>query len=72
MVDDRETRSRYRADQLVVFRLAFVGAQGGETTVDDILFAAPGEAGKKDAKAAMNDAVKRGNDILIQFQKANK
>jgi glycyl-tRNA synthetase len=46
MVDDRETRSRYRADQLVVFRLAFVGAQGGETTVDDILFAAPGEAGK--------------------------
>jgi sn-glycerol 3-phosphate transport system substrate-binding protein len=29
-------------------------------------------AGKKDAKTAMNDAVKRGNDILIQFQKANK
>jgi len=46
MVDDRETRARYRADQLVVFKLAFVGAQSGETTVDDILFAAPGEVGK--------------------------
>ncbi|MGH9808480.1 MAG: sn-glycerol-3-phosphate ABC transporter substrate-binding protein UgpB [Terriglobia bacterium] len=29
-------------------------------------------AGKKDAKTAMNDAVKRGNEILVQFQKANK
>jgi len=29
-------------------------------------------AGKKDAKTAMNDAVKRGNDILTQFQKANR
>jgi sn-glycerol 3-phosphate transport system substrate-binding protein len=29
-------------------------------------------AGKKDAKAAMDDAVKRANDILIQFQKANQ
>jgi sn-glycerol 3-phosphate transport system substrate-binding protein len=29
-------------------------------------------AGNKDAKTAMNDAVKRANDILIQFQKANK
>jgi len=29
-------------------------------------------AGKKDAKTAMNDAVKRGNDILRKFQAANK
>ncbi len=29
-------------------------------------------AGKKDAKTAMNDAVKRGNEILEQFQAANK
>jgi sn-glycerol 3-phosphate transport system substrate-binding protein len=29
-------------------------------------------AGKKDAKTAMNDAVKRGNDILRKFEAANK
>jgi len=29
-------------------------------------------AGKKDAKTAMNDAVKRGNEILRKFQAANK
>lgn len=29
-------------------------------------------AGKKDAKTAMDDAVKRGNDILRRFQAANK
>jgi sn-glycerol 3-phosphate transport system substrate-binding protein len=29
-------------------------------------------AGKKDAQTAMNDAVKRGNDILRKFQAANK
>ena len=29
-------------------------------------------AGKKDAKTAMNDAVKRGNEILRKFQVANK
>ncbi|MEW6688358.1 MAG: sn-glycerol-3-phosphate ABC transporter substrate-binding protein UgpB [Pseudomonadota bacterium] len=29
-------------------------------------------AGKKDAKSAMNDAVKRGNEILRKFQAANK
>ena len=29
-------------------------------------------AGKKDAKTALNDAVKRGNDILRKFQAANK
>jgi sn-glycerol 3-phosphate transport system substrate-binding protein len=29
-------------------------------------------SGKKDAKSAMNDAVKRGNDVLRKFQAANK
>jgi len=29
-------------------------------------------AGKKDAKSAMNDAVRRGNDILRKFEAANK
>jgi sn-glycerol 3-phosphate transport system substrate-binding protein len=29
-------------------------------------------AGKKDAKTAMNDAVRRGNDILRRFEAANK
>jgi sn-glycerol 3-phosphate transport system substrate-binding protein len=28
--------------------------------------------GKKDAKTAMNDAVRRGNDILRKFEAANK
>jgi glycyl-tRNA synthetase len=46
MVDDRETRARYRADQLAVFRLELVGADGAVETYDEILFAAPGEVGK--------------------------
>jgi glycyl-tRNA synthetase len=46
MVDCRETRSRYRADQLVVFALRFDGKNGGSVIADDILFASPGEAGK--------------------------
>ncbi len=29
-------------------------------------------AGKKDAKTALNDAVKRGNEILRKFEAANK
>jgi sn-glycerol 3-phosphate transport system substrate-binding protein len=29
-------------------------------------------AGKKDAKAAMDDATRRGNEILRKFQAANK
>lgn len=41
MVDCRETRARYRADQLVVFRLLFDGE-----AADEILFASPGEWGK--------------------------
>ncbi len=45
MVDCRETRNRYRADQLVVFRLAFE-AEGQWLAYEDVLFASPGEAGK--------------------------
>jgi sn-glycerol 3-phosphate transport system substrate-binding protein len=29
-------------------------------------------SGKKEAKAAMDDAVRRGNDILRRFEAANK
>src|SRR5262245_48888299 len=46
MVDDRETRARYRADQLAVFRLEFVAADGTMETFDELLFASPGEVGK--------------------------
>jgi glycyl-tRNA synthetase len=45
MVDCRENRSRYRADQLVVFRIA-VETKTGRDSIDEILFASPGEAGK--------------------------
>jgi glycyl-tRNA synthetase len=48
MVDDRETKARYRADQLVVFALAFPGADGAAVPLEDALYASPGEAGKTD------------------------
>ncbi|HEY5623630.1 MAG TPA: glycine--tRNA ligase [Gammaproteobacteria bacterium] len=41
MVDCRETKTRYRADQLVVFRMRSQDGAAG----DDLLFASPGEAG---------------------------
>jgi len=43
MVDCRETRNRYRADQLVVF--GWVDEQG-QGPIGDVLFATPGETGK--------------------------
>ncbi|MGD8340370.1 MAG: glycine--tRNA ligase [Gammaproteobacteria bacterium] len=46
MVDDRETKARYRADQLVVFALELTSDDGSIERLDDALFAAPGEAGK--------------------------
>jgi glycyl-tRNA synthetase len=46
MVDCRETRNRYRADQLVVFALEFAGEDGRTIEHDAVLFASPGEAGK--------------------------
>jgi glycyl-tRNA synthetase len=45
MVDDRETKARYRADQMVVFGLAFEGPDGAREVLADMLFAAAGEAG---------------------------
>jgi glycyl-tRNA synthetase len=48
MVDDRETKARYRADQLVVFGLEFTDASGESNFFDETLFASPGEAGKTD------------------------
>ena len=48
MVDDRETRARYRADQLAVFALELVGADDSTERYDEVLFASPGEIGKTD------------------------
>jgi glycyl-tRNA synthetase len=48
MVDDRETRVRYRADQLAVYRLELVAPDGTVENYDEVLFAAPGEVGKTD------------------------
>src|SRR4029453_15753170 len=48
MVDDRETRARYPADQTPVFRLEFVAADGAVERFDELLFASPGEVGKTD------------------------
>ena len=48
MVDCRETRARYRADQLVVFALEFDGDDGRAIEHEDVYFAAPGEPGKTD------------------------
>jgi glycyl-tRNA synthetase len=59
MVDCRETRNRYRADQLVVFELEFAAADGPRTVVDDVLFASPGEAGKTDEQTLIEPHRKR-------------
>jgi glycyl-tRNA synthetase len=44
MVDCRETKTRYRADQLVVFRMAPEDSPA-EVDTNDPMFASPGEAG---------------------------
>ncbi len=59
MVDDRETRARYRADQLAVFALEFVAADGSVTAYDGVLFAAPGEIGKTDVTELFDPHRKR-------------
>jgi glycyl-tRNA synthetase len=46
MVDDRETRARYRADQLAVYALELISGDGTVERYDEVLFAAPGETGK--------------------------
>lgn len=46
MVDCRETRNRYRADQLVVFVMEELAADGKARRHEELLFAAPGEVGK--------------------------
>ncbi len=43
MVDCRETRNRYRADQLTVYALEAVGDDGSREPATDLLFAALGE-----------------------------
>jgi len=48
MVDDRETRARYRADQLAVYALEITAPDGAKERYDEVLLAAPGEVGKTD------------------------
>ena len=67
MVDDRETRARYRADQLAVFGLEIVAADGGVTSYNDVLFAAPGEIGKTDNAELFEPHRKR----IASIQKSN-
>ena len=67
MVDDRETRARYRADQLAVFALEFVASDGAVKRIDDVLFAAPGEVGKTDASELFEPHRKR----IASLQKAH-
>jgi glycyl-tRNA synthetase len=45
MVDCRETKTRYRADQLVVFRMKPVEKPESGAAANETLFASPGEAG---------------------------
>ena len=45
MVDCRETRNRYRADQLVVFGLTAADTTDNEINTAELLFASPGEIG---------------------------
>jgi glycyl-tRNA synthetase len=59
MVDDRETRARYRADQLAVFGLELVAADGEVDRYDEVLFAAPGEVGKTGDKELFEPHRKR-------------
>jgi glycyl-tRNA synthetase len=66
MVDDRETKARYRADQLVVFALVLTGEDGSPTRLDDELFAAPGEAGKTELETLIAPHRKR----IEKIQKA--
>src|SRR6185503_6223186 len=67
MVDDRETRARYRADQLAVFALEIVAADGGVSVYNEVLFAAPGEVGKTDNAELFEPHRKR----VASIQKSN-
>jgi glycyl-tRNA synthetase len=68
MVDCRETKNRYRADQLVVFALVLTGTDGTSELVEDILFASPGEAGK----TATEDLIAVHKKRIAGLQKARR
>jgi len=64
MVDCRETKARYRADQLVVFRLVPVASDAsGELADDETLFAAPGEFGKTPDEELLEPHRKRAESL---------
>ena len=59
MVDCRETRQRYRADQLVVFALVAEGEPDSSAADATVLFAAPGETGETADEALLAPHRKR-------------
>jgi glycyl-tRNA synthetase len=59
MVDCRETKTRYRADQLVVFRFDALDSSGEVTAEGESLFASPGEVGKTDEATLIEPHRKR-------------
>ena len=59
MVDCRETRNRYRADQLVVYRLVPKDGESAPIADSELLFAAPGEIGKTDEATLLAPHSKR-------------
>src|SRR4029079_7503740 len=67
MVDDRETRARYRADQLAVFALEFVASDGAVERIDEILFGAPGRLSRSKCAKLLEPHKKR----VASLQKAH-
>jgi glycyl-tRNA synthetase len=53
MVDCRETKNRYRADQLVVFAPVLLFEDGSRETIGETLYASPGEPGKTEEAALL-------------------
>jgi glycyl-tRNA synthetase len=67
MVDCRETRNRYRADQLVVFALEFDGEDGRTIEHEDLFFASPGEVGKTPLEELLQPHRKRVERIAKSY-----
>jgi glycyl-tRNA synthetase len=59
MVDDRETRARYRADQIAVFQLEFVAPDDSVESYEELFFASPGELGKTEVAELVEPHKKR-------------
>lgn len=69
MVDCRETKNRYRADQLVVYRLLPADAPDAPLGPDELLYAAPGELHKSSEAALLEPHRKRGDALRKKLGK---